>query len=159
MIDWSVAWKGTKLIERIEWAKQNLKRYDTEYCVVFEDLDDEAACVMHPDPHCMAMLIHGNLMPPAWVKLKLREDGERPDFVDHRSIGNDKLLHETKPIGALTEEEAIEYLITTDVPRSVWEDWNGGNRPKMVICRKSQLPATREWRNAWRIADNIGEAA
>ena len=159
MIDWSVAWKGTKLIERIEWAKQNLKRYDTEYCVVFEDLDDEAACVMHPDPHCMAMLIHGNLMPPAWVKLKLREDGERPDFVVHRSIGNDKLLHETKPIGALTEEEAIEYLITTDVPRSVWEDWNGGNRPKMVICRKSQLPATREWRNAWRIADNIGEAA
>jgi hypothetical protein len=159
MIDWSVAWKGTKLIDRIEWAKQNLKRHDTEYCVVYEDLDNECASIMHPDPHCMAMLMHGNLMPPAWVKLKLKEDCQRPDFVDHRSLGNDKLLHETQPIGALTEEEAIEYLITTDVPRSIWESWNEGNRPKMVICRKSQLPATREWRNAWRIADEIGEMA
>ena len=159
MIDWSVAWKGTKLIDRIDWARQNLKRHDTEYCVVYEDLDNECASIMHPDPHCMAMLMHGNLMPPAWVKLKLKEDANKPDFVDHRSIGNDKLLHETKPIGPLTEEEASEYLITTDIPRDVWENWNVGNRPKMVVCTKKQLPQTREWRNAWRIADNVGEVA
>jgi hypothetical protein len=29
---------------------------------------------------------------------------------------------------------------------------NDGNKPKLVICRKEQLPATRQWRNAWRIA-------
>lgn len=158
MIDWSVAWKGTKLIDRIEWARQNLKRHNTEYCVVYEDIDMDCAAVMHPDPHCMAMLMYGNLMPPAWVKLKLREDGERSDFVDHKSLGNDKLLHDTPPIGALTEEEAIEYLIYTDIPRRIWETWNEGNRPKLVVCKKTQLPS-REWRNAWRIANNLGEAA
>ena len=159
MIDWSVAWKGTKLIDRIEWAKANLKRHDTEYCVVFEDIDSSTASVMHPDAHCMAMLMHGHLMPPAWVKLKLKEDSKKPDFVSHSSLGNDKLLHGTKPIGPLTEEEAIEYLIITDIPRSVWENWDKGNRQTMVICKKSQLPATREWRNAWRISDEIGEVA
>ena len=159
MIDWSVAWKGTKLIDRIDWAKANLKRHDTEYCVVFEDMDSSTASVMHPDPHCMAMLMYGNLMPPAWVKLKLKEDSHKPDFVNHSSLGNDKLLHETKPIGPLTEKEAVEYLITTDIPRSVWENWDKGNRQTMVICKKSQLPATRQWRNAWRISDEIGEVA
>ena len=142
MIDWSVAWKGTKLIDRIEWARENLKGQATEYCVVYEDLDSECAEIMYPDPNCMAMLMHGNLMPPAWVKLKLKEDSLRPDFVDHKSLGNDKLLHETPLIGPLTEEEAVEYLVTTDVPRSVWENWDTGNRQKMVICNRSQLPTT-----------------
>ena len=158
MTDWSVDWKGTKLIERIDWARANLKRHNTEYVVVYEDVDMECASVLHPDPHCMAMLMHGHLMPPAWVKLKLKEDEQRPDFTCHSDF-NGHLLHETKPMPPLTEEEAIEYLIQIDVPRHIWETWNEGNRPKMVICKKSQLPATREWRNAWRIADNLGEVA
>ena len=158
MIDWSVAWQGSNLIDRIEWAKSNLRRHETEYCVVYEDIDMGCAAIMHPDPHCMAMLMHGHLMPPAWVKLKLKEDEQRPDFTCHSDF-NGHLLHETKPMPPLTEEEAIEYLIQTYVPRHIWETWNEGNRPKMVICRKSQLPATREWRNAWRIADNLGEVA
>jgi len=159
MIDWSVAWEGTKLIDRIDWARQNLKRHDTEYCVVYETLDNKCATIMYPDPHIMAMLMHGHLMPPLWVKLKLREDAKRPDFTSHKDMGNDKLLHETKPIGALTEEQAIEYLTVTDVPRSVWQNWNKGNQQTMVICSMKQLPQTREWRNAWRIADEIGEGA
>jgi len=159
MIDWSVAWKGTKLIDRIEWARQNLKRHDTEYCVVYEDVDNDCASIMYPDPHTMAMLMHGHLMPPLWVKLKLREDSRRPDFVSHKEMGNDKLLHDTKPIGPLTEEQAVEYLVCTDIPRSIWENWNKGNRQTMVICSMKQLPQTREWRNAWRIADDIGEVA
>jgi hypothetical protein len=154
MIDWSVAWKGTKLIDRIEWAKANLKRHDTEYCVVYEDIDMDTVCVMHPDPHCMAMLMHGNLMPPAWVKLKLKEDAERPDFTCHSDF-NGHLLHETEPMGSLTEEQAVEYLIQTDIPKHIWENWNSGNKPKMVICRKEQLPQRREWRNAWHISDEL----
>jgi hypothetical protein len=55
----------------------------------------------------------------------------------------------------MTEEEAIEYLIMKDIPQHVWKEWNSGNKPKMVICRKEQLPSTREWRNAWKIADDI----
>ena len=30
-----------------------------------------------------------------------------------------------------------------------------GNKPKMVICRKEQLPGTREWRNAWKITEEL----
>ena len=61
----------------------------------------------------------------------------------------------TQQNAILTEEEAIEYLIQKDVPQSVWQSWDEGNRPKMVICRKEQLPGTREWRNAWRISDEL----
>jgi hypothetical protein len=52
----------------------------------------------------------------------------------------------------MTEEEAILYLCRKDIPSHVIETMNDGNKPKLVICRKEQLPATREWRNAWRIA-------
>ena len=65
------------------------------------------------------------------------------------------LLHNTKPIEAMTEEQAIEYLIMKDCPQSVWRNYDSGNKPKMVICRKEQLPATREWRNAWKISEDL----
>ena len=42
-----------------------------------------------------------------------------------------------------------------DVPQSVWRVWNEGNKPKMVICHKEQLPGTREWRNAWKISEDL----
>ena len=135
-------WRGTKLIERVDWAKQNLTPHHTEYCVVYEDVDMDCAAVMHPDPHCMAMLMHGGLMPPVWAKIKVRQD----------ATTHGHLLHDTEPAGPLTEEEAVEYLIQTDIPERIWRTWNEGNRPKIVVCRRSQLPATREWRNAWRIA-------
>ena len=65
------------------------------------------------------------------------------------------LLHNTKPVDAMTEEQAIEYLIMKDCPQSVWRSWNEGNKPKMVICHKEQLPGTREWRNAWKITKEL----
>ena len=52
-------------------------------------------------------------------------------------------------------EQAIEYLIMKDCPQHVWRNWNEGNKPKMVICRKEQLPSTREWRNAWKITEEL----
>ena len=66
-----------------------------------------------------------------------------------------ELLHNMKPIDAMTEEEAIEYLIMKDIPEHVWKDWDKSNKPRLVICKKSQLPATREWRNAWQISDEL----
>lgn len=158
MIDWSKAWRGTKLIDRIDWARSNLKPHETEYCVVYEGVDMECVSVMHPDPHCMSMLMHGHLMPPAWVKLQLKEDEQRPDFTCHSDF-NGHLLHETKPMPPLTEEQAIEWLVQVDVPRDIWENWDSGNKPKMVICRKDQLPAKRDWRGAWTISDELGVAA
>ena len=69
------------------------------------------------------------------------------------------LLHNTEPVPAMTEEEAIEYLILKDCPESVWKTYNEGNRLKMVICKKEQLPQTREWRNSWKISEDLQVAA
>ena len=76
------------------------------------------------------------------------EDPETPDEpakVTH-------LLHNTKPIKAMTEEQAIEYLIMKDIPSRVWQNEERSNRPRMIICTKKQLPQKRIWRNAWKIA-------
>ena len=57
--------------------------------------------------------------------------------------------------GTEVKIDGEEYLIMKDIPEHVWKNWDEGNRPKMVICRKDQLPATREWRNAWRISEEL----
>jgi hypothetical protein len=100
----------------------------------------------------MACALQGGILPPVWVYWELAKDEAQPDFKKHT---RGYLLHKTEPMGPMTEEEAIEYLIQKDVPQSVWQSWDEGNRPKMVICRKEQLPATREWRNAWKISEDL----
>jgi hypothetical protein len=100
----------------------------------------------------MACALQGGILPPVWVYWELAKDEAQPDFKKHT---RGYLLHTTEPMPAMTEEEAIEYLIMKDVPQDVWRNWNTGNKPKMVICRKEQLPATREWRNAWKISEEV----
>ena len=100
--------------------------------------------------------LQGGILPPVWVYHELAKDEAEEGFTKHT---RGYLLHDTPPVDAMTEEQAIEYLIMKDVPQSVWQTWDEGNRPKMVICKKEQLPATREWRNAWRISDDLDLAA
>ena len=121
--------KNTHLFDRLCWAKENLEPIQSDYRVVYEQNIDEPAKVLVPEA--------------------------KPDFVKHT---RGYLLHETDPVEPMTEEQAIEYLIMKDIPREVWQTWDEGNKPKMVICRKQQLPSTREWRNAWRISEDL-EAA
>ena len=54
-----------------------------------------------------------------------------------------------------TEEQAIEYMIMKDIPQHIWRDYEKSNKPRLVICTKSQLPQKRTWRNAWRIKEDI----
>ena len=144
--------KGTHLFDRLCWAKENLDGVQSDYRVVYEDSIDECAKILVPDPNWMACALQGGILPPVWVYHELAKDEAQPDFKKHT---RGYLLHETQPIEAMTEEEAIEYLIMKDVPQSVWQTWDEGNRPKMVICKKEQLPQTRTWRNAWRISDKL----
>ena len=37
-------------------------------------------------------------------------------------------------------------------PETGWRDYEKSNRPRLVICKKEQLPQQRTWRNAWKIA-------
>ncbi len=140
--------KGTHLWDRLCWAKENLDGVQSDYRVVYEDSIDECAKILVPDPNWMACALQGGILPPVWVYWELAKDEAQPDFKKHT---RGYLLHETEPMPAMTEQEAIEYLIMKDCPRHVWENFDKGNRRTLVICKKEQLPPTRVWRNAWRI--------
>jgi len=148
--------QGTHLWDRLCWAKENLEGYQSDYRVVYEDSIDECAKILVPDPNWMACALQGGILPPVWVYHELAKDEAEEGFKKHT---RGYLLHETEPVEAMTEEEAIEYLILKDCPRQVWENYNKGNRPTMVICKKEQLPQTREWRNAWKISEELNIAA
>ena len=134
----------THLFDRICWAHENLARVETDYVVVYEDGDDHGrAKILVPAPEWLAMALHGGLLPP--VEHYHREQRDPAGSF----CGPHDYWSAYEPIGPLTEEEAIEYLIRKDIPRKVWEE--GSNYP-LKICRRSQLPTTRLFRNAWRVA-------
>ena len=134
----------THLFDRICWASENLERFETEYVVVYEDGDDDGrARVLVPAPEWMAMALHGGLLPPVEHYHREPRD-DAGNFVGPRDYWSGY-----EPIGPLTEEEAIGYLVKKDVPRHVWQE---GSNHRFVICRRSQLPQSRLFRNAWRVA-------
>ena len=141
--------QGVHYWKRLQWAKDNLQPFHTEYCVVYEEDIDEPAKVMHPDPNWMACAINGGIVPPIETILAMKEDEQRPDFKKH-TLGPKR--DAAKPCDAMTEKEAVEYQIMQSVPTEVWSTLNEGNRPKLKIIRRSQLPKTRQFRNAWRLA-------
>ena len=144
--------QGTHLWDRLCWAKENLEGYQSDYRVVYEDSIDECAKILVPDPNWMGCALQGGLLPPVWVDWAHAKAEAPADFKKHTRA---YLLHDTEPVEAMTEEQAIEYLIMKDCPQHVWREWNTGNKPKMVVCRKEQLPSTREWRNAWKITEEL----
>lgn len=135
--------KDLKLYDRLAIAKDHLKPVQSDYRVIFEADLDRPSSILVPDPNWMACALHGDILPPVEVyhQLEYDEDGK---------ITNGHILHDTSPIGPMSEEESIEYLIQKDVPTHVWKA-KRGNAIKMVICRKNQLPEMRDWRNAWKI--------
>ena len=147
--------QGTHLWNRLCWAKDNLERVETEYVVVYEDPNepDKPVSVMHPAPEWMSCALQGGILPPVSSYWELKKDENAPDFKQHTR--GPELLHNMKPIDAMTEEQAIEYLIMKDVPQHIWRNWDKANKPRLVICRKEQLPEKREWRNAWKIKEDI----
>ena len=112
------------------------------------DAPEECSKVTVPDPNWLACALQGGILPPVEVYWLLAEDEAKPDFKKHT---RGYLLHNTKPVEAMTEEQAIEYLIMKDIPQRVWRNYDKANKPRLVICKKNQLPSTREWRNAWKI--------
>ena len=148
--------QGTHLWERLCWAKEHLEKVQSDIRVIYEDSVDAPAKILVPDPNWMACALQGGILPPVESYWELAKDEAQPDLKNHT---RGYLLHNTKPVDAMTEEEAIDYLIKKDVPQSVWKTWNEGNKPTMVICRTHQLPEHRQWRDAWQIKDDIELAA
>jgi len=119
------------------------------YAILWEDPDDLDAPdkITVPSPAWLAMAMHGGILPPVEVYWALAEDEAKPGFQRHT---RGYLLHDTPPVGPMTEEEAMEYLVMKDIPPRVWRDYRG-NRTILKIVRRDQIPTDRSNRNAWRM--------
>ena len=98
--------QGTHLWDRLCWAKEKLEGKQSDYRIVWSDPDnlDECAKVTVPDPNWMACALQGGILPPVEVYWALQEDEAKPDFKKHT---RGYLLHNTKPVDAMTEEQFI----------------------------------------------------
>jgi hypothetical protein len=110
--------------------------------VLFEDPSqpDAPAAVLVPDPNWMAAALAGGVLPPIETYLR---DRDVPD-------GQPKEHPYAEPVGAMTEEQAIEYLIQKDISPAVWRDYKG-NRAIIKIVPVELIPSDRSFRNAWKI--------
>ena len=130
------------LWDRLAEAKARLEPVQSKYRELFEnpeDLDAPAA-VLCPDPNWMAAALAGGVLPSIETYQRDR------DVAD----GQPKAHPYAAPIGPMTEEEAIEYLVMKDVPPQVWRDYKG-NRCIMKIVPVELIPTDRSFRNAWKI--------
>lgn len=127
---------------RLAEAKSRLAPVQSQYRVLFEDptQPDAPASVLVPDPNWMAAALAGNILPPIDTYLR---DRDVPD-------GQPKEHPYAKPLGPMTEEEAIEYLIMKDIPRHIWSQEY--NRPMFKVVKTEDVPSDRQFRNAWRLA-------
>jgi len=128
----------TRLLE----AKARLKPVQSKYRVLFEDPrePDAPAKVLVPDPNWMAAALAGDILPPidTYQRDRLVPDGEPKEHPY------------AEPIEAMTEEEAVEYLVQKDIDPAVWRDYQG-NRTILKIVPVEMIPSDRSFRNAWRI--------
>ena len=140
----------THLWDRLAEAKSRLSPVQSQYRVLFENPaePDAPAAVLVPDPNWMAAALAGGVLPPIDTYLR---DQNVPD-------GQPKEHPYAEPIGAMTEEEAIEYLIQKDIPPQVWRDYQG-NRIIMKIVPVELIPSDRSFRNAWKIKQTETEMA
>ena len=138
------------LWDRLAEAKSRLAPVQSKYRVLFEDpaTPDEPAKVLVPDPNFMAAALAGNVLPPidTYQRDRLVPDGEPKEHPY------------AEPIGAMSEEEAIEYLVMKDIDPSIWRDYQG-NRCIMKIVPVELIPSDRSFRIAWKINQEMEMAA
>jgi len=130
------------LWDRLAEAKSRLKPVQSKYRVLFEDPrePDAPAKVLVPDPNWMACALAGGVLPPIET---YQHDRSVPD-------GQPKEHPYAEPIGPLTEEQAVEYLVQKDIDPAVWRDYQG-NRTILKIVPVELIPTDRSFRNAWRV--------
>lgn len=159
-------------------AKSRLAPVQSKYRVAFEDpIDLDAPLkVLGPDLNWMAAALAGGIVPPveAYWGAKFRmvlemADGEKVQVIVSGFNVSDLLAELTKrggkmlsqvvvdyppayaePLGPMTEEQAIEYLIKKDMPPRVWKQEH--NRAMMAIVHRDQIPTDRTYRNAWDLS-------
>ena len=136
------------LFDRVCWAHDNLAPVQTDLVIVWEDPrePETPARVTVPAPEWLAMALHGGLLPP------VEQYHHEPRDENGTFVGSPEYWRAYVPLPAMTEEEALEYLLMKDVPRHVWDTPPESNRQHFVICHRARLPQSRRFRNSWRLA-------
>jgi hypothetical protein len=132
------------LRDRLHDARNRLPMRQSRYRVIFEDPADlDAGCyILIPDPNWLAAALEGGILPPIEVYLIDKESPKGfPQFHPYAT-----------PIGAMSEEQAIEYLIQKDIPRRVWNDPTA-NAPRFRIVPVEAVPTDRTYRDAWEMSN------
>lgn len=138
-----------------KFQKETTEYPEPQYAILWEDprMPEDAVKVTTPTPAWLAMAMHGGILPPVEVYWALAYDEAQPDFTHHH---RGRLLHETPPMEAMTEEQAMEYLVKQVIPTHVWRDYQG-NRAILRIIRRDTIPTDRRLRDAWVIAQDNEE--
>lgn len=153
-----VDWASMKLADRERVFQKVVKESGAvfeqpPFAIVWESpnsTEDTQAQVTVPSPEWWAMALHGGILPPVEVYWALKHDEAQPTFRRHT---RGHLLHDTKPMRAMTPEEAMEYLVMAVLPLSVWRDYKG-NRTILRIVPRNLIPQDRIFRNAWLVAQD-----
>ena len=93
----------THLWDRLAEAKSRLAPVQSKYRILFENPaePDAPASVLCPDPNWMAAALAGGVLPPIDTYQRDRNVAD----------GQPKEHPYAEPIGPMTEEEAVEYLV------------------------------------------------
>ena len=144
--------------DRISKAKSVLDPVQPQYCIVWEDPTDldQPVRVTSPAPEWLAMAMAGDYLPPieAYLRDKAIENAwikANPDKGFNWKDAGGATHPYTSTIPAMTEEEAMEYLLQKDVPSHVWADATA-NAPRYRITKRTMVSTDRSYRNAWRLA-------
>ena len=138
---------GVPLVERLEWARDHLPQQESKYCILSVDHDDDVGAevaVTYADSRWLPCALNGGILLPEWANIEAKDENTSPERAYH-------LWRNIEPAKPMTEERAIEYLITTCLDKKIWSNYQESNYPKLRIIYKKDLPKTREFRNSWRI--------
>lgn len=133
-----------RVIDGVKMASEFLEPVQSKYRIAYEDQNtpDEPVKILCPDPRWMAAALAGGLLPPVSIYLTMKHD-------ESGRLLNRELFHDYTPIGPMSEEQAMLYLLMKDVPAHVWHE--PSNRPRYKIISTEQIPTSRQFRDAFKL--------
>lgn len=167
------------LEERLYWGYKNLIPVKPKYCIIYEDpaYPDNTAVILVPAPEWLASALYGGIVPEINRHLKLKTElttdknetiicdlDEVDDIflkhkiVDNKIINYNSYMYDTSmpSMPAMTEEEAMEYLLMKDIPKRVWHPDYKHNRKMFKICKyENRHLGNTAYRDSWKMDDNI----
>jgi hypothetical protein len=140
-----------EILLTLTYAKHNVPLPSPKYVIAWEDPDEIDAPTQFTSPSraWLGMAMHGKILPPVEVYHALAHDEAQPDFERHH---RGHILHTAEPVDAMTEREAMEYLVKMHLPPRVWRDYRG-NRDILRIVTRASLPADMTHRDAWQFQE------